>query len=282
MDIPFVGSEAVAAGYLTAAELRRWYRPLYRGVYVPQRHDISLKDRIAGISLASPAAVIAGVAASAVHGAQWVDADVPIEVVSAGRRQSGLIVRNETLMDDEIATVRGVRVTTLARTAFDLARHHRRDLAVARLDALMRARPIVAGDVLAVAKRHPGVRGLRRLRIALPLVDGGAESPRETWLRLVFIDAGLPRPSTQVVVRDERGRYVRRIDMCWQEFKVGAEYDGEQHLSSRKAYVNDVHVARVLHRLGWHILHVIKEDRPQEIVAQARMALLSRGWTPRN
>src|ERR1700739_3408275 len=58
MDVPFVGSEAVAAGHLTAAELRRWYRPIYRGVYVPQRHELSLRDRITGIGLASPAAVI--------------------------------------------------------------------------------------------------------------------------------------------------------------------------------------------------------------------------------
>jgi hypothetical protein len=28
MDVPFVGSAAVAAGYVTAAELRRWYRPI--------------------------------------------------------------------------------------------------------------------------------------------------------------------------------------------------------------------------------------------------------------
>lgn len=282
MDVPFVGSEAVTAGDLTAAELRRWYRPIYRGVYVPLHHELSLRDRVAGIALTSPAAVIAGVAASAVHGAEWVDARIPIEVVSNGRRQSGLIVRNETLDRDEVCRVGGTRVTTVERTAFDLARHHGRDRAVARLDALMRARPFVAEDVLAIAERHPGVRGLRRLRIALPLVDGGAESPRESWLRLLFIDAGLPRPRTQVIVRDERGRYVRRIDMCWRSFKVGAEYDGEQHLSSRKKYVNDVHVARVLQRLGWHILHVIKEDRSEDIVHQARTALLSRGWSPRN
>jgi hypothetical protein len=189
-------------------------------------------------------------------------------------------VRNETLAGDEVLSFRGVRVTTLARTAFDLARHHHRGAAVARLDALMRAHPFAAEHVLAIAERHSGVRGLRRLRVAFPLVDGGAESPPETWLRLLFIDAGLPRPRTQVVVRDERGRYIRRIDMCWEEFKVGAEYDGEQHLTSRKKYVNDVHVARVLHRLGWHVLHVIKEDRAEDIVRQARAALVSRGWAP--
>ncbi|MGV0785794.1 hypothetical protein ABQF33_02595 [Mycolicibacterium sp. XJ2] len=280
MEIPFVGRDAVAAGHLTRARLRSQYRPLYRGVYVPSRHDVSLRERIAGVSLASPSAVIAGVAASAMHGAKWVVDDVPIELVAALRRQRGLIVRDETLGEGEVTTVAGIRVTTPARTAFDLGRHQPRDRAVARLDALMNACPFATEDVALLAKRHRGVRGLRQLRAALPLVDGGAESPRETWLRLLFIDAGLPCPATQVVVRDEWDRYVRRIDMCWEDFKVGAEYDGEQHLTSRRQYVLDVQVNRVLQRLGWHVIHVIKEDRGVDIVEQARNALLSRGWRP--
>nr|WP_090339825.1 hypothetical protein [Mycolicibacterium malmesburyense]CRL68418.1 hypothetical protein CPGR_00868 [Mycolicibacterium malmesburyense] len=280
MEIPFIGSDAVAAGHLTRARLRSQYRPLYRGVYVPRGHQVSLRERIAGVSLATPSAVIAGVAASAIHGARWVGDDVPIELVAAVRRQRGLIVRDETLDEDEITAVAGIRVTTPARTAFDQGRHQPRGRAVARLDALMNARPFAPEDVALLAKRHRGVRGLRRLRAALPLVDGGAESPRETWLRLLFIDAGLPRPTTQVVVYDEWGRYVRRIDMCWEEFKVGAEYDGEQHLTSRQQYVLDVRVNRVLQRLGWHVTHVIKEDRGADIVEQVRNALLSQGWRP--
>ncbi|MGE2719770.1 hypothetical protein [Mycolicibacterium celeriflavum] len=280
MEIPFIGSDAVAAGHLTRAHLRSHYRPLYRGVYVPRGHQVSLCERIVGVSLASPSAVIAGVAASAIHGARWVGDDVPIELVAAVRRQRGLIVRDETLNEDEITAVGGIRVTTPARTAFDLGRHQPRGRAVARMDALMNARPFAPEDVALLAKRHRGVRGLRRLRAALPLVDGGAESPRETWLRLLFIDAGLPRLATQVVVYDEWGRYVRRIDMCWEEFKVGAEYDGEQHLTSRQQYVLDVRVNRVLQRLGWHVTHVIKEDRGADIVEQVRNALLSRGWRP--
>ncbi len=280
MDIPFVGRDAVAAGHLTRARLRSQYRPLYRGVYIPRGHEVSLRERIVGVSLASPSAVIAGVAASAMHGAKWVVDDVPIELVAAVRRQRGLIVRDETLDGDEVTSVAGIRVTTPARTAFDLGRHQPRHRAVARLDALMNACPFATEDVALLAKRHRGVRGLRQLRAALPLVDGGAESPRETWLRLLFIDAGLPRPATQFVVRDEWDRYVRRIDMCWEDFKVGAEYDGEQHLTSRRQYVLDVQVNRVLQRLGWHVIHVIKEDRAADIVMQARNALLSRGWRP--
>lgn len=280
MEFPFIGSEAIAAGHLTRAHLRSHYRPLYRGVYVPRRYRVSLRDRIVGVGLASPGAVIAGVAASAVHGAKWVDDDVPVEVIAGVRRQRGLIVRDETLDEDEVTDVAGIRVTTPARTAFDLGRHLPRDKAVERLDALMNARPFTVEDVVLLAKRHQGVRGLRRLRTALPLVDGGAESPRETWLRLLFLDAGLPRPTTQFVVHDECGRYVRRIDMCWEQFEVGAEYDGEQHLNSRRQYVLDVQVNRTLQRLGWYVIHVIKEDHGSAIVEQARTALLSRGWKP--
>ncbi|MCV7281194.1 hypothetical protein H7J88_16255 [Mycolicibacterium flavescens] len=280
MEIPFIGSDAVADGRLTRAHLRSHYRPLYRGIYIPRHHQASLRERIAGVSLASPSAVVAGVAASAMHGAKWVEDDVPVELVAAVRRQRGLIVRDETLAEDEVTTVAGIRVTTPARTAFDLGRHLSRGRAVARMDALMNARPFAFEDLALLAKRHRGVRGLRRLRVALPLVDGGSESPRETWLRLLFIDAGLPRPTTQYVVRDEFGRYVRRIDMVWEDFKVGAEYDGEQHLTSRRQYVLDVQVRRTLQRLRWHVVHVIKEDAKADIIAQARDALLSRGWRP--
>ncbi|WP_234785161.1 hypothetical protein [Mycolicibacterium elephantis] len=280
VKIPFIGSDAIAAGHLTRARLRSQYRPLYRDIYVPRRYEVSLRERIIGVALASPKAVIAGAAAAALHGARWVDDDIPIEVVSAARRQRGLIVRDETLDEDEITTVAGIRVTVPARTAFDLGRHQPRNRAVALLDALMNACPFAVEDVALLAKRHRGVRGLRRLKVALPLVDGGAESPRETWLRLLFIDAGLPRPTTQFVVCDEMGRYVRRLDMCWEDFKVGAEYDGDQHLTSRRQYISDVQVNRVLQRLNWHVIHVIKEDRGADVVEQARTALLARGWRP--
>lgn len=273
-----MGSAAVAAGLLSRSQLRTGYRPIYRGIYVPAEHELTLNERIRGASLAT-GGVIAGVAASALHGAKWVDAHTPIEVIAATRPQRGLILRDERVRDDEITFRGGVRATTSTRTAFDLARVYSRDEAVQRLDALMNACPFSEEDVRALAERNPRARGLPRLRTALPLVDGGAESPRETWLRLLFIDAGLPKPTTQFVVH-ENGRHVRRIDMVWEDFKVGAEYDGAQHLTSRAQYTKDVRAARALKRLNWHIVHVIKEDDADEIVREARNALLSRGWRP--
>jgi hypothetical protein len=141
MEEVFIGSEAVSAGRLTRYELQRWYRPIFRGVYVPKSSTPSLRDRTVGAWLASDRqAVIAGAAASALHDAQWVDDDIPIELISTrARPQRGLLVRNETLGDGEITKIAGLPVTTRARTAFDLGRHLPRGKALARLDALMRA-----------------------------------------------------------------------------------------------------------------------------------------------
>jgi hypothetical protein len=202
--------------------------------------------------------VIAGAAASALHDAEWVDDDIPIELISKrARPQRGLLVRNEALADDEITRVAGLPVTTHARTAFDVARHLPRGKALQRLDALMRAQLFSIEDVLLLAKRYPGHRGLRRLHEVLPLVDGGAASPKESWLRLLFIDAGLPKPTTQIPIFDG-GRVVRTIDMGWEEFTVGAEYDGEQHRTNRAQYVKDMRVWPKLERLGWKVTRVIK------------------------
>jgi hypothetical protein len=131
-----------------------------------------------------------------------------------------------------------------------------------------------------LAKRYKGARGVARLKAALPLVDGGAASPQETRLRLLFIDAGLPRPTTQIPVFDEDGEFVRFLDMGWEDFMVGAEYDGEQHQTSRPQYIKDLRIWPTLARLGWHVVRAIKEDRDADVVNQAWDAMVSRGWRP--
>jgi hypothetical protein len=249
---------------------------------MPKPQDVTLRDRIEGAWLRSGRqGVIAGVAASALHGAQWVDDDVPIELIwNYGRSPSGLVVRNETLPDDEMTQVAGIPVTTRVRTAFDLGRYLPRGEAVARLDSLMRAQVFSIEDVLLLAKRYRGARGLKALRAALPLVDGGAASPRETWLRLLYIDAGLPAPTTQIPIVEGRWKVVRVADMGWEEFMVVSEYDGDQHRTDRRQYTKDIRSLRKARSLGWIVDQVIKEDSPTDIVERAQTALMSRGWRP--
>jgi hypothetical protein len=207
-----------------------------------------------------------------------VDDDHPIEMIwSNTRPPDGVIARDECIAADEITRVGGIPVTTRERTAFDLGRHLTRNEAVARLDALMWNSTFAIDDVMLLSTRYRGARGLRRLREALPLVDGGASSPRETRLRLLFIDAGLPRPTTQIPVVEEHGRLVRMLDMGWEDFMVGAEYDGDQHRTNRRRHVKDLKVMPKLKRMGWDVIRVINEDRDEDVIARAWSALTSRG-----
>jgi hypothetical protein len=130
--------------------------------------------------------------------------------------------------------------------------------------------------VVLLAKRHPGARGLRRLRVALPCVDGGAASPKETWLRLLLIDAGLPPPTTQIPVLDGY-RTVAFLDMGREEFKVAAEYDGDQHRSDRRQYVKDIRRHELVDDLGWHVVRVVSEDRSSDVIDRIYNALWRRG-----
>ncbi len=65
------GTEAVASGELTEWALRRWYRPIFRDAYIATRQVVTITDRTVAAWLWSKRkGIIAGVAASAMHGAQ--------------------------------------------------------------------------------------------------------------------------------------------------------------------------------------------------------------------
>ncbi|BBY24817.1 hypothetical protein MSTO_50220 [Mycobacterium stomatepiae] len=147
-------------------------------------------------------------------------------------------------------------------------------MAVTHLDALSAATGVAASDATASIGRYPGARGVRKCTLALSLMDGGAQSPKESWLRLVLIDAGLPRPVTQLKVSD--GRLVAYLDMGWDKPKVALEYDGDHHRSDRRQYVKDIRRAEMVERAGWQVIRVINEDRPTVIVERTRDALVRR------
>lgn len=128
------------------------------------------------------------------------------------------------LPDTERTTVGGIPVTTLPRTAVDVARSEplRHGLVVA--DAVLR-RLVPRDDLLAVALAHrswPG--GPRAVKVAA-FADGRAETPLETITRLVYRQQGLPDPETQVEVwRD--GRFVALVDFLFREQRTVGEADG--------------------------------------------------------
>ncbi|MDI3312860.1 MAG: hypothetical protein QJR12_00790, partial [Mycobacterium sp.] len=140
------------------------------------------------------------------------------------------------------------------------------------LDALARATAFTVDRVLGIAQRHPGARGLRRLETALDLVDAGAQSPRESYLRLLLIDAGLPRPQTQIPVTGADGLPVAYLDMGWEDCMVAVEYDGDHHRADRLQYLSDIRRLEKLECMGWLVVRVVAEDHPTDIVRRVRRA----------
>jgi hypothetical protein len=275
MEEPFIGSEALGCGALSWHQLRTQYRAVFPNVYLSNGIEPSLQQRITAAWLWSHRqGTISGAAAAALHGAKWIADDVLVELIHSNPRSPrGVLTRRDVLFDGETQTIDGCEVTTPARTAFDIGRRGARRLAVARLDALARATGFKVDDVLDVAKCHPGSRGLRQLEAVLGLGDPGAESPQESYLRLLLVEGGLPRPQTQIAVLGTYGFPIAYLDMGWPDRMVAVEYDGDQHRTDRRQYVKDIRRIEMLERMGWIIVRVVAEDRPADILRRVRAAL---------
>ncbi|MDD4866922.1 MAG: type IV toxin-antitoxin system AbiEi family antitoxin [Mycobacterium sp.] len=271
---PFSGRAALAAGMLTPYELRSRHVALHQDVYVPRGAELTAVSRAKAAWLRSRRrGILAGFSASALHGARWIDPGRPAAIIDTNRRPTaGIQVWEERIEPDEVAVLDGMRVTVPARTALDLARRCPKSVAVAAIDALAQAVELKPADVELLAERYRGRRGIKTARAAIELVDGGAQSPKETWLRLLLLSAGFPRPQTQIAVRDELGWTRAYLDMGWEDIKVAVEYDGDQHRSDRRQYVKDIRRLETLQRLGWIVVRVIAEDHPGDIVARVRQA----------
>lgn len=259
---PFVGVEALAAGLIAERAMRNRYEEMYHGVYMPRDAEPTALQRAEGAWLWSKRrGVVAGQSAAALHGTRWIDGKYPAELLHDNRKAPKLlIVRTEAFTDDEVMTISGMRVTTPARTGFDIGRHTANRLhAVQRYDALACATGVEVADVEAVAAVHPGARGLPLLRRLLPLVDGGAESPQETVARLVLVDAGLPAPRTQVRIVDEYGGFIARVDMAYEDAKIAIEYDGPQHWEDPAIRQRDIDKMYALQALGWIVIRVSRD-----------------------
>ena len=97
-------------------------------------------------------------------------------------------------------------------------------------------------------------------------MDAGAESPRETWLRLVAIRAGYPRPQTQVRIRDRYGYEFARVDLGWTDRLIGMEYEGRHHQSDPLTYERDIHRLEELTHQGWTIIRVTAADTEDSVL----------------
>lgn len=130
--------------------------------------------------------------------------------------------------DADVMEVNGVRLTVPNRTAVDLLRRQRRPYALSSADAMMRAGLLDRADVYERILRMRGYPGILQARALQTMIDGDRESHGESWTFLRLADAGLPWPKAQVVIRSGTGHVLYRLDLGYDELRVGAEYDGRE------------------------------------------------------
>ncbi len=270
---PFTPAMARATGIsrkrldqlLDAGEVRRVLRGVYVAGVVPDTTAI----RAASAALVlRPFVVVCDRTAAWLHGVDTFDfyelEILPPLETSALRgcsrpRRTGCRPGVRDLSPEDVMRVGDVSVTTPLRTALDLACSLSSRDALAALDAFMRHHDVTRSQLRGGLVRYFRRRGVVQARRLVALADARAESPGESWTRLVMVDAGLPVPELQCWVRHE-GRDLFRLDLAYPKHRIAIEYDGRQFHESAEQRAHDLARRTWLREHGWTVIVVTRDD----------------------
>lgn len=279
---PFTRVMAKAAGVSDRMRQSPPWRQVFTGVWVHDGIEDTRELRLqAARLLIPPAGVLCGLTAAWVLGVdvrRLNDLDVHVGFPKGKRirKRPGLSVCQETLDPADVTEISGVRITTPVRTVFDCLRWLRGVEGIVVADALTHACLVSLPEL---ATYFASKRRLRNLRIAerlLEFVEPSTESPMETRLRMLLINAGLPRPKPQHEVRDRLDVLVGRLDLSYPDVRLGIEYDGADHWKQRR---DDDRRRAAIRACDWEVCVFSADDiylTPDATVAFVRQLLRSR------
>lgn len=224
-------------------------------------------------------AVLSHEAAARLHG---FDRCLP-DVVEYTVGRSGRGVRTTLLVHTTraLAQIDRVKVgewpcTSATRTVIDLARARVSDRRLeAAIDSAVRSgrsSPVVIVERLC-ALRGPGRWGAPRLDRLL--LDAGAHTMLERRFLALMREAGLPRPTTQLIHRRD-GRTVARVDFCFEEHGLVVEVSGQKGHSSPSERARDAQRRNELQDAGRRVYEFTYEqvtERGSSVQAAVAAAL---------
>ena len=182
------------------------------------------------------------------------------------RRHGNVLVFRSSTLDDDCTELRGIPITTVARTLLDLAGSGLSDRALARaVREAVRLKLVtvaVLGDALGT---YWGRRGSRRLATALGRYKGlpleRARSGAEIRALEIVRDARRPLPALNVRIAGEEA------DLSWPNERLIVEIDGGPfHLDVGE----DARKEAVWRAAGWTVRRLPSEDvheHPQRLLA---------------
>ena len=214
--------------------------------------------------------VLSGVAAALVLGMEvlvkdWRTVEFTRNGTSGGTHRGRRRVHVRWLDADDVVVVGGVAVTSIARTALDLALAGDFEQAICALDAALRM-GVTDEDIEAAIGRLGRRRGTATLRSALAEASGLSESVGESRSRALMLTwPEIPRPDLQREFFNEAGALEARVDFLWSGLVVG-EFDGKG--KQKKGFTSEERIKRdsLLMRRGlwpthWEWLDCAEPDR---------------------
>ena len=276
---PFFLDEARSAGLtLSALRGKSWQRlgaELYRWKELPDDPWLTLS---AWTRALPPETVFVGATAAWLFGLD-LEPTNPVEVAvppSSGlRSRAGLSVRRCVIPLREIALIRRLRATALPLTLAGLCLQRPASEALVAIDMAIHRGLVDSAALGRYAELSKGRPGAARLR-SLALLAAPAESPMETRLRWLLVQAGLPQPEVQTNLRDSSARFVGRADLYYPAARLVLEYDGGNH---RERMVDDNRRQNLLVNAGYRVLRFTSADirgRADVVIGQVRAALASK------
>jgi hypothetical protein len=162
-----------------------------------------------------------------------------------------------------VVQLRGLRVLDEAETWCDLAQVLTADELTVVADSLLapgRADPAETLATLGSRASAPYRRHRSRLLRALERARPGVRSPRETLLRLLIVDAGLPEPEVGMRVYSRDRRYLGEADLGYRQERLLLEYEGDHHRTDKGQFRYDIRRREGFEDAGWSVLRVTADD----------------------
>ncbi len=273
---PFSVAEARSYGVSLRALGSRSWRRIGSELYCWRRLEPDPLAVLAAWKRTFPVgAVFAGKTAAWILGLDF-EPTGPVEIVvppgAALRGCFGLKVRRCEVSSRDVQTVKGLPTTTLHRTLRDLCAKWTPLEALVAIDMALHRQLIDEAGLVEYANAAPTRHGAPRLR-SLAKLAAPAESPMETRLRWLLLQARLPCPEVQVDLHDAAECFVGRADLFYREARVVIEFDGGNH---RERLVDDDRRQNRLIEAGFRVLRFTAADvyqRPEVVADQVRGAL---------
>ena len=144
----------------------------------------------------------------------------------AGRRQADWVPHRGVLGEAEVEVVNGVRITTPARSAFEVMTIAGVEAGLVVVNRMLHAGELTMADFAQQVEAHAHWPGSLTAHVVECLADGRLESVGEDRFSYLAFRQALPKPVPQLEIRDEDGVLVARLDFAWPEFGTFLEFDG--------------------------------------------------------